>query len=250
MTPGLGPHLECAAGVGSLALTVARQGRRVVAADTSLRSLRVVQHRVQAAGLEGHVLPVVADITGLPFVDGTFASATSAETLEHIPDDGAAAAELARVVSVGGCLVGTVPAGPEQWSDWDDWAGHVRRYTAEQMRRLLTEAGLEASAARWGWPVLRLYDGLFLRRVNRRRLTCDGSVEDDAKLRTVASLGRRRLLVRAVMFAFACDRLFDGARWGVGVLFAARKPDTSSRGRVGRERSTECSDRATMLAKN
>ncbi len=26
-------------------------------------------------------------------------------------------------------MVGTVPAGPSQWSDWDDWAGHLRRYS-------------------------------------------------------------------------------------------------------------------------
>jgi SAM-dependent methyltransferase len=175
--------------------------------------------------MDGQILPVVADVTCLPFADATFDSVTSAETLEHIPDDSAAVAELARVVSVGGCIVGTVPAGPEQWSEWDDWAGHVRRYTVEQMRQLLSDAGLETSVVRWGWPVLRLYDGLFLLRVNRRRLASSGSVEDDPKLRTVASLGRRRWLVRAVMGAFACDRVFDGVRWGVGVLFAARKPE-------------------------
>ena len=218
-----GLHLECAAGVGSLSLTLARGGRRVVAADSSLRSLRVVQQRRDRTGLEGRVLPVVADITQLPFSDETFASVSSAETLEHVREDDEAVAELARVMRPGGLLVGTVPAGPEQWTEWDDWAGHVRRYTVDGMSRLLAGAGLAPTVVRWGWPVLRCYDGLFLRRVNRRRLRSDGPVNEDAGLRTVASLGRRRWLVRIVMAVFACDRLFDGARWGVGILFAGRK---------------------------
>ena len=35
----VGPHLECAAGVGSLSISLARRGRTVVAADLSLPSL-------------------------------------------------------------------------------------------------------------------------------------------------------------------------------------------------------------------
>ena len=52
-------------------------------------------------------MPVVADITALPFADDVFSSATSAETLEHIPDHEDAVAELARVLMVGGWLVGS-----------------------------------------------------------------------------------------------------------------------------------------------
>ncbi len=190
--PASGPHLECAAGVGSLACSLARRGREVVAADRSLRSLRELDLRARQAGLSARVLPVVADITRLPFDDESFASATSAETLEHLPDDGAAAGELARVLRHGGWLVGTVPANPSQWSDWDDWGGHLRRYTASGMRELLGGAGLDARVMVWGWPFQRLYDELFLTRVNRRRLHTDGPLEGDPTLRRVAGLGRSR----------------------------------------------------------
>jgi SAM-dependent methyltransferase len=221
--PERGPHLECAAGVGSLSRSIAAGGRLVVAVDTSLRSLAWMVRQRQTGG--GRVVAVVADIRRLPFANETFTSATSAETLEHIRDHQAAAADLVRCLRPGASLVGTVPAGPEQWSDWDDWAGHERRYTVEEMERLLRTAGLDAEVTRWGWPVLRLYDDLFLQRVNRRRLTSDGGVEDDSTLRTVQGLGRTRWLVRSVRAAFAVDRLFDGSPWGVGLLFAGRKPD-------------------------
>ena len=219
-----GPHLECAAGVGSLTLEFARRDRRVVAADRSLRSLRVLQERVAAAGLASRVLPVAADITMLPFPDETFASATSAETLEHVPDDAAALRELGRVLAPGGLLAGTVPAGPGQWSDWDDWAGHLRRYTPAGMRARLAEAGLEARVRTWGFPVVRLYDGLFLKRVNRRRLRGGQPVEKDPALSRVQRLGRARWLVTLVRAAFSVDRLFNGSPWGVGLLFVARRP--------------------------
>ncbi len=221
--PG-GLHLECAAGVGSLSLSLARSGYRVVAADASLRSLAVLAGRAAASDLAGRVHPVAADITRLPFRDGTFGSATTAETLEHIPDHGAATGELARVLGPGGCLAGTVPAGPRQWSAWDDWAGHLRRYTRESMEALLRGAGLEPHVSPWGWPMTRLYDGLFLKRINRRRLETDGPPGNDPALRTVERMGRSQRLVRAVKGFLSLDRLFLGVPGGVGLLFSARKP--------------------------
>ena len=225
-------HLECAAGVGSLTLALARRGRTVVAADRSLRSLAVLRRRVAEAGLGNAVVAVAADITRLPFPDGAFASATTAETLEHVPDDAAAVRELARTLAPGGALAGTVPADPRQWSAWDDWAGHLRRYTARGFAGLLADAGLEGRVRTWGFPFVRLYDAVFLRRVNRRRLETDRSVERDPALRTVQRLGRRRWLVAAVRALFRLDRFFDRLGLGVGLLFSARKPPASG-GSVG-----------------
>ena len=73
--------------------------------------------------------------------------------------------------------------------------------------------------------MLRLYDDAFLKRVNRRRLEHDGALESDQTLKTVSSLGRKRWLVGLVRSIFSLDRLFDGAPWGVGLLFAGRKRD-------------------------
>ncbi len=218
--PSPGPHLECAAGVGSLSRVLAADGREVIAADRSLRSLAVLRRTI---GRSQTIHPVVVDITALPFPDLVFASISSAETLEHIDDDARAAAELARTLRERGVLVGTVPADPSQWSDWDKWADHKRRYTKKAMEELLYAAGLEPAVQIWGWPLLRLYDGLFLRRVNTRRSRGSRAIEDDASLRTISSLGRRRWLVRLVKAIFSVDRLFDGAPWGIGLMFAARK---------------------------
>ena len=139
------------------------------------------------------------------------------------PDHQQAVGEIARVLTPGGWLIGTVPAGPQQWSDWDEWAGHLRRYSAAEMKGILTSTGLESEVVVWGWPLLRLYDDFFLKRVNRRRLQHDGEVESDSTLSTVSALGRRRWLVSLVRSIFGFDRLFDGVPWGVGLLFVGRK---------------------------
>jgi len=219
-----GLHLECAAGVGSLTCSLARKKKEVVAADLSLKSLIHLRRSAAASGVGKRVHPVVADITRLPFDDDTFDSATSAETLEHLPDDGDASCQLARVLTPGGWLVGTVPADPNQWSEWDDWGGHLRRYTTETMLDLLSRAGLEPHVRVWGWPILRIYDDNFLKRVNRRRLRTDGPIDQDPTLRKVSDLGSKRWLVTLVRIAFEIDRLFDGVPWGVGLIFAAQKP--------------------------
>jgi len=223
VTPPVGLHLECAAGVGSLSLNLARRGVTVIAADASLRSLGVVLARSRDEGFGANILPVVADITCLPFSTATFATATTAETLEHISDDALALSELQRVLCPSGWVVGTVPAGPEYWSEWDDWACHHRRYTREEMLERLTRVGLTPQVTYWGWPFMRLYDRYFMKYTHRHRQQ-NAVARSRAALLRVAKLGQHLWLVRLVRALFAVDRLFDGCRWGTGLLIAAQKP--------------------------
>jgi SAM-dependent methyltransferase len=83
----------------------------------------------------------------LPFADDEFDLATALDVLEHLDDDGAALAELRRVVRPGGALVVTVPAHPRLWSRHDELNHHRRRYTRSSLR---------APAVAGGWEVARL----------------------------------------------------------------------------------------------
>ncbi|MFN3412671.1 MAG: class I SAM-dependent methyltransferase [Thermoanaerobaculum sp.] len=214
-----GWHLECAAGLGSLSQALAARGFRVVAVDASLKSLAVARKLAGAHSFFG----VVADACRLPFRPGSFSSATSAETLEHLPEDAKALSEFARVLQAGGVLAGSVPHDPKQWSVWDEWAGHVRRYRSEELLEKLRHAGFRARVTDWGFPLVRLYDALFLRRVNRRRFEISGPAAQDSKLRWVARVGRWRWVVVAVRWLFAFDNVFEGSGGGVGLLFFAQK---------------------------
>jgi SAM-dependent methyltransferase len=96
------------------------------------------------------------DALDLPFPDGEFDRVVASEVLEHIPDDGAALIELARVLRPGGTLAVTVPAWLAETVCWklsDEYhapaapGGHMRIYVAPVLRSRLREAGLRPTGS-------------------------------------------------------------------------------------------------------
>jgi SAM-dependent methyltransferase len=79
---------------------------------------------------------------GLPFADGSFDLVALFDTVEHIPDDVRALAEVARVLRPGGIVFVSAPAYQWLWSQNDRIAHHHRRYTRGRLRRALQAAGL------------------------------------------------------------------------------------------------------------
>lgn len=63
--------------------------------------------------------------------------------LEHIGDDSAAVATMARALAPGGRLALIVPARPSLYGPLDEAYGHWRRYTKAGIRDLMSDAGLE-----------------------------------------------------------------------------------------------------------
>lgn len=82
-----------------------------------------------------------AALPELPFADETFAASTCLDVLEHLRDDEAALAELARVTTPGGALLVTVPAYEALWSAHDEANEHLRRYRARELGPLARRAG-------------------------------------------------------------------------------------------------------------
>ena len=156
--------LDLGCGFGRHAYESMRRGAEVVACDFSLAELKDVTAMFKAiAAEEAATLPAAAsgaatngDATRLPFADGAFDKVIASEVLEHIPDDGAAFAELARVLRPGGRLAVTVPAWlPERicWALSEEFhapfveGGHVRIYKERELRAQLRAAGLRPGAA-------------------------------------------------------------------------------------------------------
>jgi 2-polyprenyl-3-methyl-5-hydroxy-6-metoxy-1,4-benzoquinol methylase len=90
--------------------------------------------------------------TGSPAPESAaFDAAVALDVIEHIDDDAAAIARMARLVRPGGVLIVSVPAGPELYGEFDEIQGHRRRYTAERLRRVFEGTELEVEAlAGWG----------------------------------------------------------------------------------------------------
>jgi SAM-dependent methyltransferase len=149
--------LDLGCGLGRHAFEAARRGARVVACDYAEAELKEVRNTFAAMAAAGEVDAadcigtVQGDATRLPFADGSFDRVIASEVLEHIPDDGAALEELARVLRKGGTMAVTVPSFvPERicWALSDEYhapfveGGHVRIYREPELRRKLRDAGL------------------------------------------------------------------------------------------------------------
>jgi SAM-dependent methyltransferase len=147
--------LDMGCGAGRHAFEMFRRGADVVAFDQDGDELAGVLDLFGAmraageapAGAEADIKQ--GDALALPFADGEFDRVVAAEVLEHIPDDAAAMAELARVLRPGGTVAVTVPRWlPERvcWALSDAYhaneGGHVRIYTREELVGRLREAGL------------------------------------------------------------------------------------------------------------
>ena len=68
------------------------------------------------------------------------------DVLELLDDDRAALAAVARRMTPGGRLLVAVPTNPREWRWDDDFYGHRRRYTVEDLRERFAEAGLRPLA--------------------------------------------------------------------------------------------------------
>lgn len=91
----------------------------------------------------GFNLLAAGDLTAMPYRGEAFDAVLSCDVLEHLDSDRGGLAEMTRVLRPGGHLVLTLPAHQFLWSEHDEALYHQRRYSAQQVRAMLQEAGLE-----------------------------------------------------------------------------------------------------------
>lgn len=149
---GNSPYLDV--GVGGSGATIIEAGRRGVEAvgcDLSPEGVLSARRFVRDQGVEDNVEVVVSAAEALPFPDEWFGSASAVAVLEHLDDDRAAVAELARVLKPGGMAWLMVPLAfrymlPPVWPVYwwhDRRIGHKRHYDERRLVDLCAPFGLE-----------------------------------------------------------------------------------------------------------
>jgi SAM-dependent methyltransferase len=179
--------------------------------DTRISALRLARERLPEVPL------LQMDVRHAPF-DSEFDAVGAFDVIEHVTDDGAALAALARTVRPGGGVLITVPQHPWLWSRLDELSGHQRRYTRSELVSKLRAAGLVFLMATSFSSFL--LPGLWLRRLRAR------SFDDDllAEYRYPASLGAALGGLLAVERAL----IRCGARFPLGgsLLLAGQRPES------------------------
>jgi SAM-dependent methyltransferase len=139
--------LDAGCGPGGNGAWLARHGQ-VVGADTSAEALRYVRDR------RPMMRPALSSLTAVPFADKSFDVVVDITVLCCIPDDRAAARELARVLRPGGAMLLWEPAF-EQLRRGHDRGGHViHRYRQRELVALAKSAGLSVQRATYAYSFL------------------------------------------------------------------------------------------------
>ena len=135
--------LDIGAGRGSFVLQAIEQGFQAYGLE--------VQPEAQQTWCRTGVPGVVADGFRTPFRESCFDVVRLKEVIEHVEDSLALVREARRLLKSGGYLIAHVPT---PWSQfypvanfWDDYT-HVRPYSRNGLRRLMTDGGLELVSIR------------------------------------------------------------------------------------------------------
>jgi SAM-dependent methyltransferase len=144
--------LDAGCGWGVTLDALEDRGYRAVGLDVSRPTLE----RIDRPGRD----LIEADLTRpFPGDAGTFDAVLALDVLEHLDDDRAAVARLARLARPGGIVLVSVPALPDLYSEFDAIQGHRRRYVPQTLCAAFARSGLDVDWIRW-WcglmvPMLR-----------------------------------------------------------------------------------------------
>jgi SAM-dependent methyltransferase len=94
---------------------------------------------------------VCADALDLPFPDRSLDGLAAFDVIEHLPDEATLLGEFRRVLRPGGRLLASVPAYQWAWSEFDERAGHQRRYTRRRLTDALRAGGFDVERATYAF---------------------------------------------------------------------------------------------------
>lgn len=129
----IGELLDIGTGTGQILRALGVNASRAVGVDISTEALRIARTHTHGAGLS-HCMFRRGDMYALPFGDGAFDTVTMDRVLASASDPGAAIAEAARTLRVGGRLV--------LIEDFDALADKVNGNPLAAVRRWLSATGL------------------------------------------------------------------------------------------------------------
>ncbi|RMF02332.1 MAG: class I SAM-dependent methyltransferase, partial [Chloroflexi bacterium] len=108
-----------------------------------VKGLEIDPRPVKKARERGYDVDQFDATQPMPFDENTFDAVTALDVIEHNKDDIAILTDSHRILKPGGHMIVTVPAFMWLWTHNDDINAHVRRYTAGELRRKLTQTGFK-----------------------------------------------------------------------------------------------------------
>ena len=138
--------LECACGTGLLSAVIAPKCRQLTATDFSEKMLKKAEKNCRAFR---NITYAPADITALPFADGSFDKVVAGNVIHLLDNPVTALRELNRVCKDGGMLIIPTYMNKDDKGKTSGFAGAVgkagadfkRQFTVESYRQFFLDAG-------------------------------------------------------------------------------------------------------------
>lgn len=131
--------LDIGCGVGRLALRASQCGFQVTGVDIERRAIKLARREAQELGLVEHCRFIHGDILKLKnLVHQRFDVIVCSEVIEHVSNPKAMVDSSFKLLKKEGLLILTTPYNPKFWSVLDDYAQHVKRFTLEEIKELLS----------------------------------------------------------------------------------------------------------------
>lgn len=210
--PGLGSFLEIGCGTGFVlsGVRVAFPGADLTGTEIFTEGLVHAAHRLPGVRL------VQMDAREIPAID-SFDAIGAFDVIEHIEEDREVLAQVYRALVPGGTLLLTVPQHAWLWSEQDDRAHHVRRYSRADLVDKVRASGFEVLQISSFVTLLLPFMALSRLRKSGSRTAADPYRE----LRMVSWLNR--LFFLAMQVDRAALRLGLSLPVGGSLLLVARK---------------------------
>jgi SAM-dependent methyltransferase len=210
--PARGLDLGC--GVGRTTLALARAGYEMTGVDPSPRAIEVARDAIDGSTSAPPCFEVGDATAASPAAwRESFDFAVCSEVIEHVSAPDRVIDYLDAVLRPGGTLLLTTPHDRRQWTVMDDYAGHVTRFTVDEVRGLLDRFEV-LDLTTEGFPFQRLAMWSYDR--SRRR----------DRAHEFASYGHSlpyRAYVGVMPLLLDCDHLLRRLRRGTTVVATARK---------------------------
>lgn len=136
--PALRDFLEIGCGTGFVISAVSKQFPEANLAGSEYFE----EGLLFARGRLPHATFTQMDARTIPH-DSEFDAIGAFDVIEHIKEDELVLGQILKALRPGGVMVITVPQHPWLWSVVDEYACHVRRYTAAELHRKVVQAGFE-----------------------------------------------------------------------------------------------------------
>jgi SAM-dependent methyltransferase len=174
-SPGMKSFLEIGCGTGFVISAISRQFPKVRLSGSEYLEEGLAYARQRAPGTEFSQM----DARNIPF-ESELDAIGAFDVLEHIEEDEVVLQQICKALKPGGIVLITVPQHRWMWSAVDEYACHVRRYSANELHQKVRRTGFEI--IRSTSFVSTLLPAMYLSRFLHRNKT-DMTMDDVAGLR-------------------------------------------------------------------